>query len=269
MKSPINLINKRYKSLRKSEKPVARFVQNHTEDVVMLSLQGVAQKCLTSDATVLRFCRSLGFFGFSDFKTALVTELLRQGHKQHLEISPNTNSASKKQILQQNLQEQINSTLINCEYEIVGNIADSISNAGKTLIVGFGGSAGVAHIFSDSLASLGIYSNNLRDPSIIRNLVSVLDENDVLVGISHSGETEDVISSIAFANERGVITIGITNFSPSPLADIAQYSLITSVPDNLLGGYSCQARIAQLSLLEMVLSELSEKLTKLHESNYN
>ena len=63
IKSPIYLINNRYNSLRKSERRVAEFVQKHMDEVVLLSLQGLAKKCGTSDATVLRFCRSLGYAG--------------------------------------------------------------------------------------------------------------------------------------------------------------------------------------------------------------
>jgi len=267
MKNPIDLINKRYNCLRASEKRVANFVQEHHDEVAMLSLQGLAKKCLTSDATVLRFCRSLGYFGFSDFKTALVTELLRQGHKTHLEVDPSLHHENKKNAFFQNYQQQLELTLRNCDYDVIRLIVNRMSHAGKICIVGLGGSAGVAHILCDSLGSLGIYSTCPNDPSLIRNLVPVLRDKDVLLGISHSGETEDVILSVSIAKERGVFTVGITNFSPSPLADIAQVSLITSVPENRLGGYSCQARISQLAVLELILYELSEELAKNQYAN--
>ncbi|MCH8288445.1 MAG: transcriptional regulator, partial [Candidatus Marinimicrobia bacterium] len=51
-KSPIFLINNRYNSLRNSEKRVADYTQNHMDEVVILSLQGLAKRCETSDATV-------------------------------------------------------------------------------------------------------------------------------------------------------------------------------------------------------------------------
>ena len=269
MKSPIYLINKRYNSLRKSERRVAEFVQKHMDEVVLLSLQGLAKKCGTSDATVLRFCRSLGYVGFSDFKVSLIPELLRSGKKAFVEVDRNENSGSIKDVLQRNFHQQLDSTFRNCEDEILHLAALHISRANKILIIGLGGSAGVAHIFCDSLGSLGVYSSFLRDRSIIQNVVPTLDAGDVVVGISHSGETEEVVSAIKKAQDYGAVTISITNFSPSPLADVSQFTLVTSVPVNLLGSYSCQARISQLAILELILFELSEMLTKKNSPNHH
>ncbi|MCK5704459.1 MAG: MurR/RpiR family transcriptional regulator, partial [Cyclobacteriaceae bacterium] len=63
--NPIFMINKRYNSLSKTEKRVAEYIQKHMDEAVVLTLQGLAEKCDTSDATVLRFCRSLGYMGFA------------------------------------------------------------------------------------------------------------------------------------------------------------------------------------------------------------
>ncbi len=261
MKSPIYLINKRYNSLRKSERRVAEFVQKHMDEVVVLSLQGLAEKCNTSDATVLRFCRSLGYLGFADFKVSLIPELLRSGKKAYLEVDENESSGSIKEVFQRNFYHQMDTTLKNCNDKVLSSIALQMSHAKKILIIGLGGSAGIAHIFCDSLASLGVFSSFLKDRSIIQNIVSTFNSGDVIVGISHSGETEEVVSAIKKAREYDAVTVGITNFSPSPLADVSQFSLITGVPANLLGSYSCQARISQLVILELILYELSKLLS--------
>lgn len=86
--SPLDLINRRFNSLRNSEKKVAELVQTNFEQVIMLSLQGLAEECSVSDATVLRFCRSLGYRGCQDFKAALVPDLLRQGYRMHRVVEP-------------------------------------------------------------------------------------------------------------------------------------------------------------------------------------
>jgi len=266
--NPIFRINKLYNSLSKSEKRVAEYIQKHMADAVVLTLQGLAKKCSTSDATVLRFCRSLGYMGFADFKISLVPELLRSGKKVYFEADNKDGAGDIKEGLKQNFINQVESTLNNCDIKIASSLALKISKANKVMIIGLGGSAGVAQIFCDSLGSLGIYSSFLQDRSIIQNVVPMLKSNDVLVGISHSGETEEVISAIKTAREYGAETIGVTNFLPSGLADAAQYLLLTVVPSILLGSYSCQARISQLVILELILYEIS-KLLKSDYSNFN
>ena len=262
------MINKLYNSLSKSEKRVAEYIQNHMDEAVVLTLQGLAKKCNTSDATVLRFCRSLGYMGFADFKISLVPELLRSGKKVYLDVDNIDGAGNIKEVFKQNFINQSESTLNNCDIKILSSLASKISKANKVMIIGLGGSAGVAQIFCDSLSSLGIFSNFLQDRSIIPNVVPMLKSNDVLVGISHSGETEEIVSAIKMAGEYGAVTIGITNFLPSGLADAAQFPLLTVVPSNLLGSYSCQARISQLVILELILYEIS-KLFKSDNSKFN
>jgi len=177
-----------------------------------------------------------------------------------LEVYNKDGTGDIKEELRQNFINQAESTLNNCDIKILSSLALKMSKANKVMIIGLGGSAGVAQIFCDSLSSLGIFSTFLQDHSIIQNVVPMLKSNDVLIGISHSGETEEVILAIKTAREYGAVTIGITNFLPSGLADAAQFPLLTVVPSNLLGSYSCQARISQLVILEMILYEISKLL---------
>ncbi len=260
--SPTFLINALFNSLSKSEKRVAEFVQKHMDETVLLTLSGLAKKCDTSDATVLRFCRSLGYLGFADFKVSLVPELLRSGKRAYIDASSKTEPHDVREAFRQNFIIQTDSTLENCSDEILSFVASKIYTANKVVVMGLGGSAGVAQIFCDSLGSLGVFSNYFRDRSLIQNIIPILKSGDVVIGISHSGETEEIVAAIKKANEFGATTVGITNSSQSKIASAAQIPLITGVPMNLMGSYSCQARISQLVILELVLSEIAKLFTK-------
>ena len=209
---------------------------------------------------MLRFCRSLGYLGYQDFKASLVPELLRLGYRTHQQIDQAKGPKGKLERFSWDFQQQLDATLRNCDYEAIKGVGERIASANRTLIMGLGGSAGVAHILCDSLGSLGIYSTFMQDRSIIQSLVPLVTDQDVVIGISHSGETEEVLYAISVARDYGAHTIALTNFSPSPLVEVVDVALITSVPQNLLGGYSCQARMSQLAILELVLYELSEEL---------
>ena len=262
MKSPLYLINKRFNNLSKSEKRVAEFVQKHIDEVVLITTQGLAKRCETSDTTVIRFCRSLGYKTFNEFKTSLVPELLSSGESILKGIGKKDKPETIKETFLHNIHNQIDNSVLNIDYKTLKLIAKLIIKANKIIIIGIGGAAGVAYILNDSLGGLGIHSNYINDRSIIQNIIPTLSTADVLIGISHSGETEEIVSAIRTAYEYGSITIGLTNFSPSPLADNSKHTLLTSVPNNLLGSFSCQSRISQLSLLELVLIEIKKQLSK-------
>ena len=262
MKSPLYLINKRFNNLSKSEKRVAEFVQKHLDEAVLLTTQGIAKRCETSDTTVIRFCRSLGYKTFNEFKTALVPELLHSGESILKGIGEKDKPETIKETFLHNIHQQIDSSVINIDFKTLKLIAKQIINANRIMIIGIGGAAGVAYILNDSLGGLGIHSNYLNDRSIIQNIIPTLSTTDVVIGISHSGETEEIISAIKTANEYGTVTIALTNFSPSPLTNYSKHTLLTSVPNNLLGSFSCQSRISQLTLLELVLIEIKKQLSQ-------
>lgn len=262
MDSPFDIINVRYNSLSRSEKKVADFVQKNANDLVFLSTQALAKRCETSDASVIRFCRTLGFLGYQDFRRALVPELLSKGFSPHKEIEGLKTSERIKETFRTNLQRQLQATITNCNLEMVSKAASRIVKSSRIIIVGLGGSAGVGYIFCDALGSIGIQSYCLHDRSLIESLVPLLSSMDMIVGISHSGETDETVFALRRARQNNAFTLGITNFSPSPLSDESDILIHTCVADNLMGSYSCQPRISQLAVLELLLYEITQEIKK-------
>ena len=108
--SPIRLIEKHYEKLSKTERRVADYVRLHPDKTIISSLQAVSEKCSVSDASVLRFCRSLGFSGYQDFKAALVPELLKKGTSLYQEIALDDDFSTLKHNFLENLAKDITKT---------------------------------------------------------------------------------------------------------------------------------------------------------------
>ena len=262
IENPLSLTEKHYGSLSKTEKRVADYVRLHPDKMIVSSLQTVSEKCSVSDASVLRFCRSLGFSGYQDFKAALVPELLKRGLRIHQEIDYDDDFTFAREKFLENLSNDVTKTLAQYSEDIITAVADRFIQSNNIVIVGLAGSAGVARIFNDCLLGLGIYSSYLSDRVEIERVVSQLEKNDIIFGISHSGETPEVTYAIKRGRESGVFTIGMTNFTSSAVAKLSDIVLMTTVPENLLGSYSCQPRIAQLALLEFISFEISTGIKK-------
>lgn len=250
------LINRRFASLTPSEQAVAQYVQENAQEIVLMSLQLVAKGSGTSDATVLRFCRSLGFSGFQDFKSNLVLDLLNQDKNSQPSLSKDLYYEAGN--LGNILSEDILRTLENLKESSVEQAVRYILSANDILIIGLAGSGAVAKIFCDSLLSLGIRASCLSDRVEIERMTTLLQSDDVLIGISHSGETEEVYRALERAKLSGAKTIGITNFAPSKIEASADIILLTCLRENILGSYSCVPRIAQLTILELVISNIME-----------
>jgi len=188
--------------------------------------------------------------------------LLKKGTSLYQEIALDDNFSSLKNKFLQNLAKDIAKTLDRYTEKAIGTLAIKICQAEHILIAGLAGSAGVARIFNDCLLGLGILSTYISDRVELERFVSRLDREDLIFGISHSGETQEIVHAIKRGKENRVFTIGMTNFVSSPVARLADLALLTTVPETLLGSYSCQPRIAQLALLEFITFRISSILKK-------
>lgn len=261
-KSPIQLIEDHYDRLSKTERRVADYIRRYPDKTIISSLQAVSNKCSVSDTSVLRLCRSLGFSGYQDFKAALVPELLRKGTSLYQEISLDDDFSSLRASFLENLSKDVAKTLERYTEKAIDTVAVRFCQAERIVIAGLAGSGGVARIFNDCLLGLGILSAYVSDRVEMERIVSRLGRDDIIFGISHSGETQEIVHAIKRGRENKVFTVGMTNVLSSPLAKLSELVLLTSVPETLLGSYSCQPRIAQLALLEFITFRISSILKK-------
>lgn len=258
----ITRINSKIASLTRSEQRVGEYVRSHPDEIVMLSLQGLAERCETSDATVLRFCRSLGYSGFQDMKSTFIPELLRRGVSPTPEITGDDPGAAYSS----RLAEDTRRTLGILSESSIDRISAAVLSSRQVIMVGLAGSAGVGRIFADSLTSVGLPATTLSDRVEIERACDRLRAGDVVFGISHSGETPEVIAAIERGRAREAVTVGMTNFSPSSLERAAEHVLLTSVAEGLLGSYSCHPRILELVVLEVLTSRIAGQLAEQHRA---
>ena len=147
--------------------------------------------------------------------------------------------AVKNKILQD---EEILSTLRNC----VNVITDAFNNGNKVLFCGNGGSAADAqHLaaeFSgrfytdrDALPAEALHCNTSYMTAVAndysydviysRLVKGIGNKGDVLIGLSTSGNSKNIINAFEVAKEKGMVTIGLTGHSGGKMKDISDYLL--------------------------------------------
>jgi DNA-binding MurR/RpiR family transcriptional regulator len=89
--------------------------------------------------------------------------------------------------------------------------------------------------------------------------ISVLKEGDVLVAISHSGTTLDIIDVISEFKEKGITIVLITNALRSPATAIADLVLFTSARETTLRSGATASRIAQLTVVDCLCVSLAQR----------
>lgn len=257
MKTVVQIINNYYSTLKRAERMVANYVLENPQEIVLLSMKSLAEKVGVSDNTVLRFCRNCGFSGYLDFKTALVPQLIMQEKSIYGYTGKTINSNSFNEIISQNIISTIHETSTALNVDEVDRVARVISKASLTVIVGLAGSYGVASIFADSLLSLGLSSVATADRISIERYCANLKPGMVLVGLSTSGETGEVLMAINRAKANGALSVLITNNMIAKEDADADVFLFTQVSNkDIAGTFFALPRIAQLSLIEIILNKI-------------
>lgn len=85
---------------------------------------------------------------------------------------------------------------------------------------------------TDNVAVMTAWSNDVSYADVfVEQLKNLLAPNDVVIGISASGNSENVLRAIRYARERGALTIGLTGFGGGKLAGLVDIALVVDSYD--------------------------------------
>jgi DNA-binding MurR/RpiR family transcriptional regulator len=237
-------------SLNEQEQKVGQYVLDHPAEVVHLAMTDLGRLCLTSDATISRFCRKVGGHGYVDFKIRLAQELAsaRVATYDVVQTGDTLTDAVHKVIAAD--MKALADTLQVLDLTALAHTAKVLFAARRVDIYGSGGAAVAALELQYKLMRVGVRSMAHTDGEMQIMSATLLTAEDAVVAFSHSGKSVDVLSALKAAKERGARTIAITNHPASPIAQAAEIGLCTAAQEALAHGYPLGARVAQLALID-------------------
>ena len=125
-----------------------------------------------------------------------------------------------------------------------------IAKSKQIVFFGCGGSGAVAMDAYHKFFRVGIPSIWLNDSHMAAMASTMMDEGHVLLAISHSGSTKDIVDALCYANEKKAATIAIVSQQKSPVSKIAQNVLCVDSPEKYFKPEPMSSRIAQLSVID-------------------
>ncbi len=250
--NPLIKLRTLYNSLRVSEQKVADYIEIHPGEVIYLSISALADKCGVSEASVIRLCKILGYDGYQALKISMARSLVDPVKYIHEEIEENDDTYKIIQKVMVADMKAIEDTLKILDKAEVERAIDVISNAGTIQFYGLGGSAPVAFDAQHKFLRHGIPCIAYNDSHMQIMSASMLGKGDVVVGISHSGSTKDIVDSLKIASEAGAATICITSSENSPVTKAASIKLIISARELSFRAEPMASRIAQLAVIDIL-----------------
>lgn len=239
--------------LKPSERKVAEFILNHPDEVVKLSVQRLAELSEVSDATVIRLARSLNMKGYQELKLRIAADLTKEiTPGSYQEIKVNGPVESIVHAVSANNIQSIQDTISVLSVEEIEKAAEVLSNARKVDIYGVGASAVIAADLKQKLSRINVWCEAHSDFHSQLTSAVTLNDRDAVFGISYSGQTEDIIQSLAEARQQGATIITLTKFGSSPVADLGQIKLFASSVEKSIRSGAMASRIAMLNVIDIL-----------------
>lgn len=253
-----------YGSLTKSEKKVGDLILGTPLPVIEMSLAEVASKCNVSDATAMRFSRSLGYQGWLELKVALIRSL-PEGQPENTAAKGEIESQSLFRRIVTKSKEALDETLLAFDDQGFNVVVDLILKSQRILIAGSGTSGPIAHELYNRLFRLGLNCTVESDSMMQIMHSSLLSSNDVLIVISQSGESSTISRIAEVARKAGAPVVTITGARLSGLAKLSDHLLLSVCHEP--NPETVSSRIAQHAIVHALYFALSDKVGPVGRAN--
>lgn len=247
---PFVRIRSVYEALPRSERKVADYVLDHADEIIHFSITDLAQILEVSESTIVRFCQRLDYQGYQEFKILLARDFGAPFRDTYETITPQDDVATVVRKTLQISSQALTDTLSVLNPDNVKSAAKLLVTAHHVYIFGCGGSGGIAWVAGQKLLRLGLPTTVCTDPHTQTLLAGMAADRDVVIGISYSGNNEDVVRAMRVACERRVKTIAISNYPTSPAAKLADVLLVTGATETPLFSESGPSRVVQLGVVD-------------------
>ncbi len=242
-------------SLAPAEQRVGRLVLTDPRAFAKLPVSELADRAHVSKPTVVRFCRSVGYDGLSDFKLKLagsVSEGVPFIHRS-VDADDKTNDIMVK-VIDNTVAAflKYRNDASSAAIERAVNALVAAYRAGKRIeFFGVGNSGVVAQDAQHKFFRLGVHTIAYSDGHMQVMSASVLGEGDCVVVISNSGRTRDLMDACDIARKNGATTIVITA-SGSPLASAGHIHLAADHPEGFDRYSPMVSRLLHLMIIDIL-----------------
>ncbi|VBD30902.1 RpiR family transcriptional regulator [Burkholderia pseudomallei] len=216
--------------LRPSERKLADFVLAAPREVLDLSMTELAARAGASQPTIARFCQALGCSGFREFKIRLAQSVAPGVASVYRDVEPDERAPG---IIGKVFDRTIGALIEVRNSLSATSVAEAIellTRASRIEFYGAGGSGIAAQDIQHKFFRLGVPSVAYSDPHTFSMSAALLGANNVVVAISNTGRTRDIVDAARAALACGAKVISITH-SHSPLAQLSTVSLASNVAE--------------------------------------
>ena len=247
-----------YKTLTKGEKKIAEFLVKNPKKVILLSALDLGKEIGVSDASVLRFSKTMGFNKFNDFKNYIALELSETSPDDRI-VKNWDNFNSKNDIANKIVNadlENIKEFLLNVDFDQVNEAVEMIDEAKKIYFLGIGSSRAISQFMFWHVKRLGFKAECVNEGGLgLYESFSHIKKGDVVIIFAFPRFLNDEIKAVKLAKEKKAKIITITSNVFSEISFLSNIVFKISVENN--GFFN--SYIVPMELCNIILTALFEK----------
>lgn len=239
------------------EQRIADYVLENTGEIPGLSIRELAFRSRTSDASVLRFCRTMGYAGYRQFIVGISTSLGSMGGEtaeQYTDIQPGDDLETIIHNVSLNNRRSIEDTMRVIDSHEIARAVQAIRKAQKVEFFGIGASGLVCMDAEQKFMRIDKSCRAYTDGHAQLTAAALLRRGDVAVLFSNSGDTAEILDTLAVARKSGATRIAVTRYQRSPLAEGSDIRLFISTPEITIRSGAMGSRIAMLNIVDILFS---------------
>ena len=247
-----------YNQLTKTEKKIADYVSKNANQVLFMSITELADACKVADASVYRFCRTIGVKGYQEFKMKLSLSMASADDGTEKENKNPKTSDSARKMLDDILESHISvlkETHLLLKWDEIERVVGMMEKAKNIYFFGIGDSLLTALEVRNKFLRITKKVHCVDDPHMQAMIASMMTQDDLVFLISYSGATKDIVYISDILSGVGAKVVAITRFLKSPLTSHVDAVLLCGSNEGSLEGGSLGAKLSQLYIVDILFKE--------------
>lgn len=242
-------------TLTETEKRIGTYIEKNLDKMKASkpSSYAFAEELKVGQTTVIRFSKKLGYKSFRE----LQLDLSSSAEKLEIEEISIDESISKTNFkVMKQYQDVVDSTFVLNTERALQSAVNHIKDANRILIFGIENSNLFAEYFSNQLRNIGFFTFHSSNPHAAYTMIAKMNEHDLVILLSDSGETQEILKAARLSKKRAVPIISITRMAKNKLQDYSDVVLktVNRTSDSRLEAMSI--RCSQLYLIDAIYLNL-------------
>lgn len=238
-------------SLPRAEKIVAKYMLSHLEQISDMTIAMLSEESKASEATICRFCKRMGYNSFVQLKQDFAKAALEveEEVRKPKAVTPGDSLVNIFDKVVDSITYSLSNTrtFFSEDYD---RALDLILNARSVYFFATGDAQAICQWAGFKFNRVGVPTSVCTDVIFQYETAMRLTKEDVVIAISSSGRSINVVKATKLAHENGAKTISITQTGKAPLIRYSDINLFTSVADMTIGRDSVTKRVAELAIIE-------------------